>query len=150
MVTRRAGMEDLGSLTILFDNYRKFYKQPADIIGAEVFLRDRMFNKESVVFIAENDNEVMTGFVQLFPIFSSTRMKRLWLLNDLFIEPEFRGKGISIALINECKNLCRKTNSCGMILETAKTNTIGNRLYAKTDFLKDADHNYFEWQTETD
>ena len=86
------------------------------------------------------------GFVQLYPIFSSTRMKRLWLLNDLFVQPEYRGKGISIALINEAKNLCRRTGSCGMILETAKDNSIGNNLYIRTGFLPDRDHNYYEWE----
>ena len=73
-------------------------------------------------------------------------MKRLWLLNDLFIQREHRSKGVSIALINSCKELCRQTNSCGMILETAKDNTIGNNLYQKTGFVADAGHNYYEWE----
>jgi len=29
-------------------------------------------------------------------------------------------------LINEAKNLCKETNACGLILETAKSNEIGN------------------------
>jgi GNAT superfamily N-acetyltransferase len=149
MIIRKAVMEDLESLSILFDNYRKFYKKGADIIGAGVFLRERVINNDSEIFIAENDARVIVGFVQLYPIFSSTRMKRLWLLNDLFIQPDYRSKGISIALINECKNLCRRTNSCGMILETAKENTIGNNLYLKTGFLPDSGHNYYEWEIES-
>lgn len=74
-------------------------------------------------------------------------MKRLWLLNDLFIQPEHRGKGISVVLINACKELCRNSDSCGMILETSKDNTIGNQLYHKTGFSLDSEHNYYEWAT---
>lgn len=90
----------------------------------------------------------MMGFVQLYPIFSSTRMKRLWLLNDLYVNPAYRSKGVSIALINECKTLCRSTNACGLILETAKDNVVGNNLYARTGFLRDEAHNYYEWDIE--
>jgi GNAT superfamily N-acetyltransferase len=148
MIVRKADKGDLESLSILFDNYRKFYKKNADIIGAGIFLKERISKNDSEIFIAVNDKGVVMGFVQLYPLFSSTRMKRLWLLNDLFIEPEYRGKNISIALINECKNLCHKTDSCGMILETAKDNSIGNSLYLKTGFLADSDHTYYEWETE--
>ena len=149
MIIRKAVMGDVEALSILFDNYRKFYKKEADIIGAGLFLRERISNNDSEIFISENDRQIIMGFVQLYPVFSSTRMKRLWLLNDLFIQPDYRGKGISVELINECKNLCRRTNSCGMILETAKDNTIGNNLYLKTGFLPDSDHNYYEWGIES-
>ena len=87
----------------------------------------------------------MVGFVQLYPIFSSTRMKKLWLLNDLFVDENHRGKGISKQLIKQCKDLCNDTGACGLILETAKTNTTANNLYVKTDFILDENHNYYSW-----
>ncbi len=52
----------------------------------------------------------------------------MWLLNDLFVNPNFRGKGISVALIDEAKKLSTNTGSCGMLLEKAKSNLIGNQL----------------------
>ena len=148
MIIRKAELEDVISLGLLFDNYRQFYKKETDIGGAERFLTERMKNNESEIFVAENEEKGLMGFVQLYPVFSSTRMKRLWLLNDLFVESGYRGKGISNQLINECKNLCRRTESCGMILETAKDNAIGNNLYLKTGFVPDSDHNYYEWEIE--
>ncbi len=105
MITRKAEINGVKSLSILFDNYRKFYRQPSDIKGADIFLRDRITNNESVIIIAEDFNRNIMGFVQLYPLFSSTMMKRLWLLNDLFIEPAYRRKGISMALIAACKDL---------------------------------------------
>ena len=73
-------------------------------------------------------------------------MNKLWLLNDLFVSEKFRGKGVSVLLIEEAKKLCKKTNACGLILETAKTNEIGNSLYPKTGFLLDLEHNYYSWE----
>ena len=134
MLTRKATIDDLNSLSILFDSYRVFYQKPSDREGAKVFLSERINNAESVILIAENEQQKMIGFVQLYPLFSSTRMKRLWLLNDLFVHAEFRGRGAAVALIEAAKELCRSTRSCGMILETAKDNSIGNKLYPRTGF----------------
>ena len=52
--------------------------------GAENFLKERLENQDSEIFVAE-ENGILTGFTQLYPLFSSTRMKRYWLLNDLFV-----------------------------------------------------------------
>ena len=146
MNIRRAVVNDLDSLSELFDGYRVFYKKETDIPAAKAFLSERIVNNESVIFVAENDSKELMGFVQLYPLFSSTRMKRLWLLNDLFVKPESRGIGISVALIDAGKELCRNTDSCGMILETAKDNSIGNNLYPRAGFTADGDHNYYEWE----
>lgn len=142
---RKCQTEDVQELARLFDAYRIFYKMNPDRISAENFLTARIKNQDSVIFVAENEGTGLTGFVQLYPIFSSTRMKRLWLLNDLFVESSERGKGISKKLIQHAKQLCLESGSCGMILETAKSNIIGNQLYATTGFDLDANHNYYSW-----
>ncbi|MFN8295385.1 MAG: GNAT family N-acetyltransferase [Chitinophagales bacterium] len=145
MPVRKANTQDIEQLSLLFDAYRIFYNKTSDIENAKQFLSERIVNNESEIFVAENESKELTGFVQLYPLFSSTRMKRLWLLNDLFVKPEERSKGISVALIEKAKELCRNSNSCGMMLETAKSNIIGNNLYPKTGFELDEDHNYYSW-----
>ncbi|MBK9106830.1 MAG: GNAT family N-acetyltransferase [Saprospiraceae bacterium] len=147
MITRKATFEDLGKLARLFDEYRVFYEKETDVLAAGEFLRDRLVNKESEIFVAEAQDKALTGFVQLYPIFSSTRMKRLWLLNDLYVHPDYRGRGISVLLIDKAKELAVHTQSAGLILETAKSNFIGNKLYPKTDFVLDEEHNYYSWNT---
>jgi len=143
-VIRKASLNDIGQLSRLFDAYRVFYKKDADVAGAKKFLSERIQNNESEIFVAEIDNSLV-GFVQLYPLFSSTRMKRLWLLNDLFVDSKHRGKNISVLLMEKAKEFAIQTNSCGLILETAKTNDIGNSLYPRTGFALDNDHNYYSW-----
>jgi GNAT superfamily N-acetyltransferase len=145
MNIRQANIHDVASLAPLFDAYRVFYGKDSELGAAARFLKDRLTNNESQIYIAVADNHVMTGFTQLYPLFSSTRMKRLWLLNDLFVDPRFRGLGISKLLIDAAKELCTNTDSCGLILETAKSNLIGNHLYPATGFSLDRDHNYYSW-----
>ncbi|WP_338792353.1 GNAT family N-acetyltransferase [Bernardetia sp. MNP-M8] len=149
MITiKKATLNDLENLNLLFDAYRVFYKKESDLEASKEFLRKRIQNNESEIFVAqfsENNSEKLVGFVQLFPIFSSTRLKRFWLLNDLFVDINFRGRGISILLIEEAKKLAVQTESAGLMLETDKNNIEGNQLYPKTGFELDTEHNFYYW-----
>ncbi len=138
-------MDDLVPLTELFEAYRIFYHKPPDFSGAMGFLQERIGREESVIFVADAGTDGLVGFVQLYPLFSSTRLQRLWLLNDLYVQPEQRGRGISVQLIDRCKQLCTDTNACGLLLETAKDNVIGNQLYPRTGFVPDTGHQYYYW-----
>jgi GNAT superfamily N-acetyltransferase len=142
----KAGINEIEPFAQLFDSYRVFYEKKSDLEGARNFLKERIENHESVVFLAADKENRFKGFVQLYPIFSSTRMKRLWLLNDLFVVPESRGLGIGKSLIESSKNHCLETEACGLLLETAKTNIEGNHLYPKEGFVLDKDHNYYTWE----
>jgi ribosomal protein S18 acetylase RimI-like enzyme len=143
-MVRRGNICDLDDLAGLFNDYRVFYRQETNIEKAKEFLSDRLTKNESVVFVAFA-GDTMAGFVQLYPVFSSVRMKKRWLLNDLFVKEEFRGQGFSIALIEQAKELCRQTGARGFVLETAKTNVIGNRLYQKLNLQLDTEYNTYSW-----
>ncbi len=142
---RPAKESDLEELSGLFDAYRVFYRKLSDRAAARAFLTERITKGDSTIFVAEASGH-LAGFVQLYPLFSSTRMKPLWLLNDLFVSPEHRSKGLSKQLIDRSKQLCRDTGACGLSLETEKNNIIGNQLYPQTGFEADADHHYYFWE----
>ncbi len=147
MKYRRAAVKDLNQLSGLFDQYRVFYRKETDVEGARAFLSERLAANDSVIIVAEAADG-LSGFVQLYPLFSSTRMKKLWLLNDLFVDPDYRSKGVSIGLIEKAKTLVRESGACGMFLETEKTNMIGNNLYPKTGFSLNEASNFYEWNND--
>lgn len=142
-----AQISDLNALVELFEEYRKFYKKRPNKQKAKLFLKERIEQKESALFVSTNNQNKLTGFLQLYPLFSSTQMEKMWLLNDLYVNPEYRQQGISVALINKAKQHSKKTKACGLLLETAKTNIIGNTLYIKTKFVLDTEHNYYFWES---
>ena len=144
MQIREAKLSDLESLSGLFNSYRMFYGKKSDLKVAEEFLRSRIENKDSKIFVCDSNNE-LSGFVQLYPIFSSTRVSKYWLLNDLFVDIKKRGKGYSKLLIERSKELVIESNACGMMLETEKSNDIGNMLYPSTGFKKNELCNFYEW-----
>ena len=147
MQIRRAHLEDLSQLSTLFNLYRIFYRKDADPEGAKKFLRERMVKKESVIFVAEENGNLL-GFTQLYPQFSSTRMKKTWLLNDLFVDGPSRGKGISKMLLEAGKQLARETKAEVVLLETEKTNQIGNKLYPSAGFALYDSTNFYRWINE--
>lgn len=140
---RKASINDLEPLAELFDAYRVFYKQSSNLKSGKAFLEERILKNESEIFLSLNLDSVLTGFVQLYPIFSSTRMQRLWLLNDLFVNQKYRGQGISKLLLGKAQEMSKLSGACGIILETAKSNEIANKLYINTGFTLDAEHNYY-------
>jgi GNAT superfamily N-acetyltransferase len=145
---RTIAINDLPELALLFDAYRVFYGKKSDVQAALEFLNDRFHHQESMVYVAEhNDRTELLGFVQLYPLFSSTRMRRLWLLNDLFVVPAYRGQGVSKLLIEQAKQLALASDACGLMLETAKDNHIGNALYPAMGFELETHANFYTWDT---
>jgi GNAT superfamily N-acetyltransferase len=135
---KKAGPEDLDELAVLFDSYRQFYKQQPDKAAAKEFLRQRMLNKESVLFIAFDD-EAAVGFTQLYPIFTSVGLAKAWLLNDLFVHTHARKKGIASLLLEAAKECGRHTASKWLLLETAPDNLSAQALYEKNGWQKAED-----------
>ncbi|MDX2046574.1 MAG: GNAT family N-acetyltransferase [Chitinophagaceae bacterium] len=142
---RQAKESDLEQLARLFDLYRIFYRKQSDLNAANFFLKERLHKNESVIFVAE-ENESLIGFTQLYPQFSSTRMMRTWLLNDLYVLNEYRGRGISKQLIDAAKQLAKQTDAAGLLLETEKTNMVGNRLYPSAGFVLYSETNFYWWE----
>lgn len=136
----------LDELTILFDLYRQFYRQPSNIVETKLFLNERMSKKESIIFVSKEDNDSLSGFVQLYPIFTSVGLKRCWILNDLFVKADHRKKGIARKLIDRCKKLAEETNASGLLLETSKNNLEGNVLYPTEGFTLVDESNFYFWK----
>jgi len=135
----RATLDHLDQIAPLFDGYRQFYKQPANLTGARQFIHDRLIRHDSVIFLAlMEDNGV--GFTQLYPSFSSVSMKRLWILNDLFVAPAGRRQGVGEALLERARQFAVDDGAKGLMLETAVTNTTAQKLYERLGWVRDNDY----------
>lgn len=139
-----ASLGELNELSRLFQNYRIFYKKEPDAEDEYKFLKERITNNESVIYLAKKKDKFV-GFVQLFPIFSSTRITRLWLLNDLYVDEGYRKSGAASMLIEKSKELAKETNYGGLMLQTAKTNITAQSVYDKNDFIRDDNFYSYYW-----
>jgi ribosomal protein S18 acetylase RimI-like enzyme len=132
-----ASIQDLDQLTILFDKYMVFYNKPTDFERHKQFLKDRIENKDCTVFIAINDEDNVVGFTLAYPTFSSVRLSKILILNDLYVNSDLRNSGIGEQLIKKVVELAKEIGADMVRLRTAKTNTTAQGLYQKIGFVTD-------------
>ena len=137
----RATDADIARVAPLFDAYRSFYGQPPDIARADAFLRARLARGESALLLAERDGEAL-GFTQLYPMFSSVRTARLWLLNDLFVADSARRQGVARGLLDAAAAFAREQGAAGLMLETGRDNHPARALYRAAGWNEDASQWY--------
>ncbi|MEL6502099.1 MAG: GNAT family N-acetyltransferase [Cyanobacteria bacterium J06623_1] len=109
---RQATTNDLENLAVMFDRYRVFYRQPSALENAKNFICERLQQQDTIIFLAAAEDELV-GYTQLFPSWSSVAMQRVWILNDLYVEPPHRNQGIAKALMNRAHEHAIATNEIG-------------------------------------
>ncbi|PET45815.1 GNAT family N-acetyltransferase [Bacillus sp. AFS001701] len=132
----RAKSEHITEVANLFNQYRMFYKQESNLNGAIDFITERINNKDSVIFLVKEENQSM-GFTQLYPSFSSVSMKKLWILNDLYVTETARQKGVAQLLLNAAKKFAIESKAKALDLQTAIDNKSAQALYEKNGYQVD-------------
>ncbi len=136
---RRAGIGDLDSLTTLFDGYRIFYKQPSDPARAREFMRERLTRGDSAVFIAflGAASGPGAGFTQLYPSFTSVGTARVWVFNDLYVDPAHRGRRVADRLMETAERFAADDGARSVSLLTAHDNAPARKLYERRRWAVD-------------
>lgn len=134
---RMATVADLDILVPIFDAYRQFYRLPGDLGRARDFLRERFEHKQSAIFLAF-ERAAAVGFTQLYPSFSSGAMARIFILNDLYVTPEARGRGAGSALLQTAAEYGKDEGAIRLVLSTELTNKTAQAVYEKRGWTRDA------------
>lgn len=142
METQFATIDQLDALADLFDQYRVFYGQSSDRSAARAFLQARLQKQDALIFVAIENGE-MAGFTQLYPSFSSVAMRPIWILNDLFVSPSFRRKGVAQQLMNTAAAYARETGVIRLELATQITNQSAQALYESLGYVKDREYYHY-------
>jgi ribosomal protein S18 acetylase RimI-like enzyme len=141
----RADDSHLEALLPMFNGYRKFYEQSHDEDGARAYLHARMNNDEAIIFLAvsSDDPNRYAGFVLLYPTFDSVEMTAVWVLHDLFVEHQYRQRGIGRLLMNAAKDLCQTTGITRIDLATEISNKQAQSLYESLGYERDIEFYYY-------
>lgn len=140
----RATLPHLPLVAPLFNEYRKFYQKPDDLILAEQFMQQRFEQRDSIVLLALSEDEKAMGFAQLYRQLSSVSATNYLVLNDLFVSPDHRRHGIGRALLNESILAAREEHASKIVLETAPDNSEAQALYESNGFTK-TDSSYWTY-----
>ena len=111
---RFADENDLALILDFIKQLATYEKMLDEVVATEELLREWLFVRKvaEVIFIMEDDAEV--GFALFFHNFSTFLGKAGIYLEDLFVKPEYRGKGYGKALIKKLASIAVE-RGCGRL-----------------------------------
>ena len=134
----QATLEHLDLLTPLFIKYREFYGELPFPDSSRKFLETRLKRKESVIYLAlADDEDKLLGYCQLFPSYSSLSLKRVWILNDIFVAEDARRMLVADRLLQTAKQMAKDTNAVRMRVATSVSNEVAQKTYESIGFRED-------------
>ena len=136
-MVRLAVIADIEQVAMLLDQYRQFYDQTADIALAKNFIANRFNNNDSVIIVAENSENKLVGFCQIYPSFCSLAAAKIGILYDLFVDTTNRKTGAGRALMLAAHEYAASNNMVRLDLTTAKNNANAQALYESLGWVRD-------------
>jgi GNAT superfamily N-acetyltransferase len=148
IVVRVGDIGDIDEVAPLFDAYRAFYGATVDPAATREFLTARVSRGESVLLVASimpsghaRTPRITTGtavgFAHLYPMFSSVSLRRVTVLNDLFVASEWRRAGIARELIASTAAFASSAGAVRVELATQRLNVPARQLYQSLGFAPD-------------
>ena len=109
---RNATKDDCALILSFIKALAEYEKMSDDVVATEDLLREWIFEKKraEVIFVMENGIEV--GFALFFHNFSTFLGRAGLYLEDIFVKPEFRGRGHGKALIKKLAGIALE-RGCG-------------------------------------
>ena len=109
---RKAVPKDISTIFDLIKKLAVYEKLENDVVTSEVELHENIFNKNFAQVLIAEENEKPVGFALYLYNFSTFVGKPGIYLEDLFVEPEYRGKGYGKSLLIELAKIAKAEN-CG-------------------------------------
>ncbi|MDX6707736.1 MAG: hypothetical protein QOI48_3582 [Solirubrobacteraceae bacterium] len=149
MDVRPVAAGELPALLALIAAYQRFYEvaEPDDERNAAFFARFVAPSEAGMLLGAFGDERspVPQGFACLYWTFSSVSATAVVLLNDLYVRPECRGRGVGEALIAAATAVARDRGAAYVRWYTAPDNSQAQRLYERVGAQRSA---WFEYELE--
>ena len=111
-IFRYAVKEDAALVLQFIKDIAEYEKMSDQVVNSEELLLDWVFEQKraEVIFVLEDGKEV--GFALFFHNYSTFVGRSGLYLEDLFVKPEYRGKGYGKALITKLAEIAVERN-CG-------------------------------------
>lgn len=143
LTIHQATVFDIEEIVSLFDAYRQFYGKPSNPGDCRMFLMERFRYNQSVFFLAADGIGCASGFVQLYPSFSSISLAQIFILNDLFVVPSARRQGIASRLMRAAADFGHAMGAIRLTLSTAVTNKEAQALYEREGWRRDSEFHVY-------
>ena len=142
-VIEEIGVDRVEDSLEMFKNYMLFYKfdQPIEKIrefitrrlqtGSKIFLAYLTPEQQDGEGESVNEKRKVIGLCQLYPLWSTPALEENWVLNDLYVDSEYRSLHIGRSLIKHALEYGDKSGAYSMEIGTRVNNHRGQHLYPK-------------------
>ncbi|WP_100065805.1 GNAT family N-acetyltransferase [Miniphocaeibacter massiliensis] len=111
---RKTTRKDTALILGFIEELAEYEKMTDDVIATEDLIEEHVFDKERVEVLIAEENNVPIGFCLFFYNFSTFMGKSGIYLEDLYIKPEYRGRGYGKIIFKELAKIAIERN-CGRI-----------------------------------
>ena len=114
IVYRKAVKEDTGTILGFIKMLAEYEHMENDVVATEELLSEWIFEKGKANVIIAEENGVPCGFALYFYNFSTFLGRAGIYLEDLFVKPEYRGRGYGKGLITRLAEIALE-EGCGRL-----------------------------------
>lgn len=150
LMVRKATPKDIGLLYEMINGLAAYEKRPEDMTGSIKMLKYFLFEKEiAIAVIAEIDNKPI-GYAIYYPTFASFATKMNAYIEDLFIKPEYRGKGFGKEFFHKLLEMIKDEGYSKLEWSCLYWNTPSIEFYKKLGAKEEIGRVYFEYDPKND
>lgn len=141
----RVRAEHIDQVLPLMRAYCEFYEAAPSAGALRAVAQALVADPEhaGIQLLARSDENTALGFATLLWTFSTLNAGAIGLMNDLYVAPAARGRGIGTALIDACAGECVHYGMSGMEWYTAPSNARAQSVYDHTGATRSEWVNYY-------
>ena len=117
----------------LLDEYRQHYGANPAPDAVAGWLTDQVFRDRMRIYVGEREHRV-AGICSVALVPASLTLRTVWLVRDLYVEPDSRRHGVARALLAHVADEARAEGAHRLSLQTEAANDRALELYAKAGF----------------
>lgn len=146
---KKASENDISEIINLLREFAEYEKLSDYCEITDEKLLDAMFGEQKIIEgIACFDNEKMIAYAIFYPSFASFRGQRGIYLEDIYLKPEYRGRGIGEAMLKEIARFGRKIGAVRIDFQVLHWNESAIKFYEKLGAEMNADERHYRFAGE--
>ena len=126
-----------------YENLLDFFEVTEESLNAALFGETKV--AEAIIVF---ENEAAIGYAIFYPNFASFRGQRGLYLEDIFIKPEFRGRGVGEMMLRHIARLAQARGFERIDFQVLEWNTPAVKFYEKLGARRDDEERHFKFTDE--
>ena len=150
LVIRKANIKDADFLYEMIKGLASYEKRPEDITGSIDLLKYWLFEKKAATAVIAKVKDEAIVYAIYYPIFASFATKVNVHIEDIFIKPEFRGRGFGKEFFFKLSKMIKDDGYSKLEWSCLDWNTPSIEFYKRLGATQETGRVYFGYKPKKD